>query len=632
MKTDPVPRSRVRFGIFEADLHSGELRRDGLKVRLQELPFQVLMVLLERSGEVVTREDLRKRLWAADTFVDFEQGLNKAINKLREALGDDANNPRFVETLPRRGYRFIGPVEAMTGPQAGRRNTVRTLVFSAAVVVAVLAVLGILLALNVTGLRNRVLGLWTPPEIHSIAVLPFVNLSGDPEQEYFSDGMTDQLITELSKIGALRVIARTSVMRYKGTKKPLPEIAKELNVDAVVEASVLRSGNRVRINAQLVDASTQRNLWAQTYDRQLGDILSLHSEVARAIVRQIRTMVTPEEEKRLADARPVNPRAYNASLRGWYLWNKRTGEDMRKGVDCFEQAVKIDPNYAPAYAGIADSYVLLQLYESLPSATAYPNAKAAAQKAVTLDESLAEGHTSLAEILLSFEWDWPAAEKEFRRAIALNPNYSVAHHRYGWFLDYMGRREEALAEMKRAQELDPLSLIINTNVGSALYYRGEYDLAIKQWQNTLELDPTFPPLRWWLARGYFAKGLREDGLRQLELTAKLSNGNPSLLAELGYSYAQSGKTSEARRILAELHQKEKEGYVPPYRIAALYSAVGEKDQAIKHLEEAYQEHDWAMLFLNLERNTFFKSLRSDPRFQALLRRMNFPQENAATAE
>jgi TolB-like protein/Flp pilus assembly protein TadD len=470
------------------------------------------------------------------------------------------------------------------------------------------------------------------PSIHSLAVLPLENLSGNREEEYFADGMTDELITELSQIGSLRVIARTSAMRYRGTRKPLTEIARELNVDAVVEGSVLRSDNLVRVNVRLVAAPTERNLWAQTYERDLGNVLSLQDEVARAIVTQIKIKLTPQEKVRLGAAKPVNPRAYDVYLRGRYLWNKRTGEEMRKGIDYFEQAVKIDPNYAPAYSGIADSYVLLQTYDSLPSATACPNAKAAAQKAVTLDESLADGHTSLAEILLSCEWNWPAAEKEFRRAIELNPNYALAHHRYGWFLDYMGRYDEALAEMKRAQELDPLSLIINTNVGSALYYRGNYDLAIKQWRSTLELDPSFPLLRWWLGLGYMAKGVREEGLRELELAEKLLKGNPIVLAHLGCGYAQSGKTVEARRILAELHQKAKQDYVSPYRIATLCAALGEKDEGIKYLEKGYQEHDWGMLFLDLERNVFFRSLRSDPRFQDLLRRMNFPQESARAAD
>jgi serine/threonine protein kinase/TolB-like protein/Flp pilus assembly protein TadD len=471
-----------------------------------------------------------------------------------------------------------------------------------------------------------------PPEIRSIAVLPLENLSGDPEQEYFADGMTDELITELSKISALRVIARTSVMRYKGTKKSLPEIARELHVDAVIEGSVMHSGNRVRINAQLVDARTERNLWAQTYDRGLGDILALHSDVARAIARQIRIKVTPEEQKRLASTHVVNPRAYEAYLRGRYLWNKRTGPDMTKGIGYFEQAVEIDPNYANAYAGIADSYLLLVFYGPAPPAVNFPKAKAAALKAVALDDSLAEGHASLANAYFHYDWDWAAAGKEFRRAIALNPGYAAAHHWYAGLLSSLGRHDEALAEIKRAQELDPLSLIINTDYGSTLFDGGEYDLAINQLRTTLELDPSFWVLRWWLGRSYLAKGLHEAGVRELESAAKLSNGNPSALAWLGYGYAVSGETARTRQILARLQQKAKESYVSPYQFAVLYAALGEKEQAIGSLEKGFQERCYEMYFLNLERHRLFRPLSSDPRFQDLLRRMNFPQENAPAAD
>ncbi|HXH51114.1 MAG TPA: protein kinase [Terriglobia bacterium] len=470
------------------------------------------------------------------------------------------------------------------------------------------------------------------PGIHSIAVLPLDNLSGDPEQEYFADGMTDELITELSKISALRVIARTSVMRYRGTRKSLPEIARELHVDAVIEGSVMHSGNRVRINAQLVDAKTERNLWAQTYDRDLGDILALHSDVARAIARQIRIKVTPEEQKRLASTQVVNPRAYEAYLRGRYLWNKRTGPDMRKGIGYFEQAVEIDPNYATAYAGIADSYLLLVFYGPAPPAVNFPKAKAAALKAVALDDSLAEGHASLANAYFHYDWDWPAAGKEFRRAIALNPGYAAAHHWYAGLLSSMGRHDEALAEIRRAQELDPLSLIINTDFGSTLFDGGDYDLAINQLRTTLELDPGFWVLRWWLGRSYLAKGMHEAGVRELESAAELSSGNPSALAWLGYGYAVSGETARTRHILAGLQQKAKESYVSPYQFAVLYAALGEKDQAIGYLEKAFQERCYEMYFLNLERHRLFRPLRSDPRFQDLVRRMNFPPENAPAAD
>ena len=497
---------------------------------------------------------------------------------------------------------------------------------------AALLALIFLLVLKAGFIHRRSTATTRPPQIHSIAVLPLENLSGDPEQQYFSDGMTDELITELSKISALRVIARTSVMRYKGTKKSLPEIARELNVDAVIEGSVMHSDNRVRINAQLVDAKTQRNLWAQTYDRDLGDILALHSDVARAIVRQIRITVTPEEQRRLANTYVVNPKAYEAYLRGRYLWNKRTGQDMRKGIGYFEQAVEMDPNYANAYAGLADSYLLLVFYGPVPPAMDFPKAKAAALRAVALDDSLAEAHTSLANALFHYDWDWTSAEKEFRRAIALNPGYAAAHHWYAGLLSSIGRHDEALAEIKRAQELDPLSLIINTDIGSTLFDSGDYDLAINQLRSTLELDPSFWVLRWWLGRSYLAKGLHEAGVREFESVAELSKGNPSALAWLGYGYAVSGETAKARQILARLQQKAKESYVSPYQFAVLYASLGERDQAIGYLEKAFQERCYEMYFLNLERHRLFRPLDSDPRFQEILRRMNFPPEGASAKD
>lgn len=630
MKTGPALGTRVRFGTFEADLRSGELHRDGLKVKVQELPFQVLVLLLEKPGEVVTREDLRSRLWPADTFVDFEQGLNKAINKLREALGDDANNPRFVETLTRRGYRFIAPVDAGTDSLERRPGAGRAIVLSAAVIAAIL---GSLIALNIGGLRHRLLGPWAgPPEIHSIAVLPVEDLSGNPEQEYFADGMTDELIMELSKISTLQVIGRASTMAYKGSKKPVREIARELNVDAVIEASVLRWGNRVRINARLVDGSTERVLWEQTFERNLGDILDLSSAVAREVAHKIQITLTPADQQRLATSRPVNPQAYDAYLRGRYLWNKRTGPDMRKGIDYFQRAVEIDPNYAPAYAGIADSYELLAFYGPFPAATAYAKAREAALKAVALDSSLAESHTSLAQVSFAYDWNWALAEKEFRLAISINPNYPTAHLWYSGFLSLMGRCDEALVEIRKAQKLDPLSRIINTEIGTALFYGGKYDLAIKQLQSTRELYPDFWYLRSWLGRVYMAKGLQREGLQELESAVKLSKGNVSALAELAYGYAVSGQAANARRILMELENKAKESYVSPYDFAVVYTGLGNKDLAVKYLEKAFQERHISMHYLYVDRRWLFRSLNSDPGFQSILRRMNFPQQNLAARD
>jgi TolB-like protein/DNA-binding winged helix-turn-helix (wHTH) protein len=428
----------VRFGAFELDLRAGELRKQGLKVKLQERPLQILALLLENPGELVTREELRRHLWAADTFVDFDHSVNTAINKLRDALGDSAENPRFIETLPRHGYRFIGAVDSGAEVRNGRESAMppvrrerrRWLAVGA---VAAIVVFGALFALNVGGLRGRLLSSvgashGVPlPKIESIAVLPFENLSGDPQQEYFADGMTEELITELGKIGGLRVISRTSVMRYKGTKKPLPEIGRELNVDAIVEGTVRNSGGRVRITTNLLYAPTDRHLWAATYERDLRDVLSLQDEVARAVAGQIRIKVTPQENARLAATRPINPEAHRLCLLGRFYWNKRNEEGLKKANEQFQRAIEVDPTYAPAYAGLADSYLQLANNGLRPPNETMPKAKAAAQKALEIDPSLAQAHTSLAEVYKDYDWNWAASERDFQRAIQLNPNYATAH-------------------------------------------------------------------------------------------------------------------------------------------------------------------------------------------------------------
>ncbi|HXH86780.1 MAG TPA: tetratricopeptide repeat protein, partial [Nitrospira sp.] len=391
-------------------------------------------------------------------------------------------------------------------------------------------------------------------------------------------------------------------------------------------------GNRVRINARLVDGSTERILWEEPFERDLGDVLVLYRDVARAIAERIRITVTPEELQRLASARPINPMAYDAYLRGRFFLSKRTGEDTRKGLGNFDQAVEIDPSYAPAYAGIADAYLTLAYYGPIPPAVANAKAREAAVKAVTLDDSLAEAHNSLAEVHFHYDWDWSWAEREYRRAIALNPGYAKAHHGYSVFLDAMGRHDEALAEIRRARELDPLSLIINTAVGTALFYCGDYDLAIKQWQSTLDLNPNFWVARLWLGIGYSAKGPYEDGVKEFESAVELSKGHPSALGWLGYGYAISGKTAKSREILAKLQQKAKEGYVPPFEVAVACAGLGDKDQAFGYLEKAFQERYFAMPYLSQERFPLWRPLHSDPRYRDILRRMNFPKGKAGARD
>jgi TolB-like protein/DNA-binding winged helix-turn-helix (wHTH) protein/Flp pilus assembly protein TadD len=618
----------VRFGVFEADLQAGQLRKKGRQVRLQEQPFQVLALLLERPGEVVTREALRERLWPADTFVEFDHSLNTAVGKIREALGDSADNPRFVETLPRRGYRFIAPVETQEQAVAEPRSWQRPVWVAA---LAAVALVVLILGLNLGGMRDRLLGKPAPGEIASLAVLPLENLSGDPKQEYFADGMTEALTTELGKISALRVISRQSVMRYKGTDKPLPEIARELNVDAVVEGAALQEGDRVRISAQLIQTAPERHLWAQSYERDLRQVISLQSDVARAIADEIKITLTPDEEARLASTRPVNPEAYEAYLKGGYF-QKPTEESLQKSIEYFQQAISIDPNYAPVYAKLAFSHIMLAAFNFAPDSEHYPKARKAALKALDIDDTVAEAHAALGHVKFRFDWDWTGAESELRRAIELDPNSVVAHNGYAYYLDFMGRTEEALAEMKRARALDPFPQAIAAfqrflelePVGWFLYHAHQYDQAIAAFQRFLELEPEFPHAHLGIGLAYVQKEMYEEAIAELQEAVALGgvDGPSTYTAMLAYAYAVSGRKTEARKILNELKQQMKQRHVSPFNIAEIHTGLGEKDRAFEWLEKAYEERDEDLIWF---RDPILDPLRDDPRFHSLLRRMNFPE-------
>ncbi|HMC21841.1 MAG TPA: winged helix-turn-helix domain-containing protein, partial [Thermoanaerobaculia bacterium] len=439
----------TRFADFEADDRSGQLRRHGHRIKLPDQSFRMLVLLLGRPGEVVTREELRRELWAEDTFVDFEAGMNSAVKRLRDALGDSAETPRFVETLPRRGYRFIAEVE-QPRPE-------------------------------------------TPPRIKSVAVLPLQNLIGDPAQDFFVDGMTDALITRLAQIAALRVTSRTSVMRYKETDKPLPEIARELKVDAVIEGAVTRSGGRVRITAQLVHGPTDQHLWAREYERELTDILLLQAEVAQAIVDEIQVKLTPQEQARLATARLVKPKAYEAYLRGRFHWDKRTEEGMRKGLALFEQALSEDSSFALSHAGVAECHNMLGFWGVASPHEVSAKSKAAATKALDIDPTLAEAHAALGWASFAYDWDWAAGERELRHAIELKSGYTTAHQWYSHLLVYQGRVAEALAQVQRTLELEPVSLIMNSNGALIHLLARRYGEAMERIQRTIELDPHFAP-------------------------------------------------------------------------------------------------------------------------------------------
>ncbi|PYV23788.1 MAG: hypothetical protein DMG24_13165 [Acidobacteria bacterium] len=610
----------VRFGAFELDLRAGELHKNGLKIKLQEQPFQVLAMLLRHPGEVVTREELQKTVWPADTFVDFDRGLNKTINKIREALGDSADSPRFVETLPRRGYRFIAPVEVAgpsleSSPQARRWWTI-------AAASAVLIVLVAALVIVFPGRLRHWLG-WgvSPAHIQSIAVLPLQNLSGDPEQEYFADGMTDEMIANLAKIGALRVISRTSVMHYKGTHKSLPEIGRELKVDAILEGTVLRSGGRVRITAQLIQASTDMHVWAETYERDLSDVLALQSEVARSIANGIRIKLTPQEKVRLASARPVNPEVLEAYVKGRYFQNKGTEGDLNRSIEYFNRAITKDPAYASAYAGLAGSYSYLAGGGySLPR-ECFPRAKVAVAKALELDSTLGEAHVWVAFAAAWYEWDWAVADREFKRAIEINPGDRDAHWLYSWYLISMGRNEESLAEAQRADEVDPAGA--GFIPGYHYVMTRQYDQAIEQCQGVLERNPSDTGTLYYLGNAYELKGMFEKAAAVYRKGSRLSD-DMGWTSSLGRTYGKSGSRTRALKVLEQLKELSKRRFVPLVDIALVYASLGDKDQAFECLEKAYEERNAWLVALRVD--PMFDPLRSDPRFQDLVRRMNFPPQ------
>jgi TolB-like protein/Flp pilus assembly protein TadD len=458
--------------------------------------------------------------------------------------------------------------------------------------------------------------------IRSLAVLPLENLSGDASQNYFSDGMTDELITDLAQISALRVISRTSVMVYKGARKPLPQIARELNVDAVVEGTVLRAGDQVRITAQLIDASTDKHLWSQSYQGELRDTLTLQDRVARAIAEQIQINLTPREQAALKSVRVVNPEAYESYLKGRYFWNKRTADGLRVALAYFNQALEEDPSYAQAYSGLADTYALLGdwQYAVMTPKEAYPKAKAAALKAVELDNALGEAHNSLAFLLDGFDWDLDSGGKEFRRAIELNPGYATAHHWYAWHLALLDRYDEAIAEMKKAESVDPLSLIINADLAELLVLAHSYDEAIGQSRKTIEMDPNFAMAHNQLAQAYLQKHMYDQAISELQKAVQLSGGSPTCIANLARAYTLSGKRSEAMKLLNDLKNSSTARNSHASEVAAIYASLGDKDEAMNWLERGYAERFNPGVLIR----PGFDPLRSDPRFQNLAHRVGLP--------
>jgi TolB-like protein/DNA-binding winged helix-turn-helix (wHTH) protein/Tfp pilus assembly protein PilF len=633
MPTSAPGARLLRFDDFELDVRVGELRKRGVKLRLQGQPLQVLAVLLNRAGDLVTREELRAQIWAADTFVDFDHSLHNAIARLREVLGDSAETPRYIETLPRRGYRFIAPVErfethpasnsappkAPAGPPFAepaanlRPSASRT--YLAATILALLVISGALwlgrTATRPTSAATR---------LDSIAVLPLDNLSGDPSEDFFADGMTDQLITDLAKVSSLRVISRTSVLRYKGTKKTLPEIARELQVDAVVEGSVVRSGQRVRVTAQLVEASTDQHLWADTYDRNLDDVLQLQGELANAIAQQVRVQLTPQQQAQLRLAHAVNPAAYDAYLKGrLYFTTEYTKPDsLRKAQRLFEEAIQKDPDLALAHAGLADTYVYLAFARALPKEEAYRSAKQALAKAMELDDSIGEEHDTLGVLRWQFDWDWDAADREFSHAIALAPSYSCAHEDRAVFLGSMGRQAEARAEIAKIEQLDygPSS---TGSVSATLYLLRDYPALTEASKRGLLLDPNDWSQHFYLGVAYEAAGKLPEATAEYQRAIELSDDSRPVIA-LAHSYTAQGKKAEANQMLRDLERRARDASVSPYTMATLYAALGENDKAFQFLEKAYADKSFDMPVL-LKSDPLLDALRRDPRFQSLLRRV-----------
>jgi TolB-like protein/DNA-binding winged helix-turn-helix (wHTH) protein/Tfp pilus assembly protein PilF len=627
MESSAELRRTIRLGEFDLDLRAGELRSDDYHVILPEKPFQILTALLERPGEMVTRDDLVRRLWPAGTFVDFNLSLNKAVNRLREALRDSAERPRYIETVPKRGYRLVVEVSgatvapptavaALSEPPSQKKVTVKR--WTAFLIAGLGLVAAVALVFNYAVVTRP--GGTAPPPIRAIAVLPLENVSGDPDQDYFADSITDELITELGKIGELRVVSRTSVMRYKDMHKSLAQIAHELKVDAVIEGTVLRSSNRVRITAQLIEASTDKHLWAESYEGEAGDVLALQDEVATAIANHIRIKLSPEQRVTLSSSQVVNPGAHDAYLRGRYLWEERTPEALRKAIEYFNDAIRKDPQYAQAYAGLANTYNVLSNHDISSPRDSYPKAKAAALKALEIDETLAEAHVALGRVEWGYDWDTANAEKEFLRAIQLNPSNSTAHQWYAGLLAERGRIDEALREAKSAFELDPLSVAIPLKLADTYYFSHQYDEAIEQARNTVTLHPSSPDSHQNLAVYYLAKKMYAPFLTEAQLWLRSSGEEFSTEAAAGIGRIDAAHYTEALRILINQAVAERKvAYSSPVWIAYLCAERGDRAQAYYWLETAYTERDDAIRTINADPG--FDTLRSDQRFRDLLRRI-----------
>jgi TolB-like protein/DNA-binding winged helix-turn-helix (wHTH) protein/Tfp pilus assembly protein PilF len=662
----------IRFGEgFELDLRPRRLRRGSHVLKLERIPLEILILLLEHRGEIVSRDEIVARVWGNDVFLDTDNSIRGAIRKVRQALKDDSETPRFIQTVTGRGYRFIAPIispqeehtteppkpeasvvstatessvrepdswphggdlgldqeqERTVGQVAGTetargqlRRHARTWVFVGLAALAVVSILSLREFWSWRGSR-------VPAVVQRktvLAVLPFDNLSRDPDQEFFSEGLTEEMIAQLGKLNQdrLKVVARSSVAKYKGSTLAASEIGKELNADYLVQGSIRRSSDRIRITVRLIKARDQIDVWTASYDRELRDVLAVQASVVRSIASEIHIALTEEQEERLATPRQISPEAYEAYLKGRYYWNKRTGESMQKAEQYFEQAIDRDPSYAAAYSGLADCNSGLTWHGFKSPAEALPKAYAAARKALEINPESAEAHASLA-LAMTHSWDWTGAEAEYRRALQLDPQYANAHHWYGDYLSIRGRHGEALAEAKHALELDPLNLMISTWVGLRYYTARDYSRAIDQNRNSVELDPNFAAAHLLLGEDYREAGLHSEAVNELKKAANLSGDSPLYTAQVAVALAVAGRNRDALRIAHELETISRKRYVSPYGLAQIYAASNKNEDTFKWLEAAYEDHAVWMGYLAVD--PIFDRYRSDERFKDLLRRVGLP--------
>ena len=631
MANSPSDNQFLRFGIFELEIHTGELRKSGRLVRLRPQAVKVLAMLASLPGQLVTREQLREQIWG-DQFVDFEHGLNLCIGEIRAALNDAAESPRYIETLPKRGYRFMAPVtrgnldskpgnSTAAKPQLADAIKPRSRALPLGAVAFVVIIAGLVAVLVFTDpgqWHERLVAPFSPP-IRSVAVLPLENLSGDTTQEYFADGMTDALITELARTGTLQVISRTSVMPYKKAMKPLPAIARELKVDAIVEGTVQRSGNHVRVTAQLIRASIDRHLWANTYDGDLSNVLTLQGDIALAIAKQVQGKLGAAQPAAITKSRQVRPEAYEAYLKGNYYLDSG---DLQKSIEYFNEAIKLDPDYAPPFAHMARAYFFLTFFSEMPPNVGWGNVMQAATTAIQKDESLPEAHGSLALAMLHYNWDWAGAEREFKRALELNPSDADIRHDYAHYLMAMGRTSESAAESDRAVQLDPIGSQLTSCLCWHRFAARQYDQSIEQATRFLHNQPKNRWAHTILGWDYEQKGQYPEAISEFQRAVELSRGDPFYLAALGHAFAMAGKTADAHEVLRKLNELSRQRYVSPFDVALIYIALGEKDHSFEWLQRAFIDRSSFLVYSKWEPR--LDPLRSDPRFHDLVRRIGLP--------